>query len=93
MLLAVRKQARFHQLWKFTDLQFEIAEIWLGLDYKRKKNESWVRTKILESLRNVLKIQMYLYFLNNLLLILKMVLKILWINIINNIVIYEIKKS
>ena len=52
-----------------------------------------MRTKILESLRNVLKIQMYLYFLNNLLLILKMVLKILWINIINNIVIYEIKKS
>ena len=78
-LLAVRKQVRFHQLWKFIDLQFEIAEIW-------KKNESWVRNKILESLRNVLKIQIYFYFLNNLLLILKMVLKNLWINIMNNIV-------
>ena len=87
-LLAVRKQVRFHQLWKFIDLQFEIAEIWQGLDYKRKKNESWVRNKILQSLRNVLKIQIYFYFLNNLLLILKMVLKILWINIMNNIVIF-----
>ena len=36
--------------------------MWLGLDYKRKKNESWVRNKILESLRNVLKIQKYFYF-------------------------------
>ena len=50
-----------------------------------------MRNKILESLRNVLKIQIYFYFLNNLLLFLKMVLKILWINIMNNIVIYEIK--
>ena len=94
MLLVVRKQARFHQLWKFIDLQFKIAEIiflWLGLDHKSKKNESWVRNKILESLRNVLKIQIYFYFLNNLLLILKMVLKILWINMINTDVIYEIE--
>ena len=67
-LLAVRKQVRFHQLWKFIDLQFEIAEIWQGLHSKRKKNESWVRNKILESLRNVLKIQIYFHFLNNLLL-------------------------
>ena len=50
-----------------------------------------MRNKILESLRNVLKIQIYFYLLNNLLLILKMVLKNLWINIMNNIVIYEIK--
>ena len=91
MLLSVRKQARFHQRWKFIDRQFKNGEIWQGLDYKRKKNESWVRNKILESLRNVLKIQIYFYFLNNLLLFLKMVLKILWINIMNNIVIYEIK--
>ena len=84
-LLAVRKQdfINFENLLIFSS---KLLKFWQGLDSKRKKNESWVRNKILESLRNELKIQIYFYFLNNLLLILKMVLKNLWINIMNNIV-------
>ena len=84
-LLAVRKQdfINFENLLIFSS---KLLKFWQGLDSKRKKNESWVRNKILERLRNVLKIQIYFYFLNNLLLILKMVLKNLWINIMNNIV-------
>ena len=84
-LLAVRKQdfINFENLLIFSS---KLLKFWQGLDSKRKKNESWVRNKILESLRNVLKIQIYFCFLNNLLLILKMILKNLWINIMNNIV-------
>ena len=66
-LLAVRKQdfINFENLLIFSS---KLLKFWQGLDSKRKKNESWVRNKILESLRNVLKIQIYFHFLNNLLL-------------------------